>query len=289
MASSFRLRRHDNSGQRDISLHPGCGVGAAFGAVECSWLPRDWADRIPSGLPLCPQPSGQGLFPASSHSGGRQRIERSAESLLACNAGGGAAVAGGGRSIGKWRHRCRNSGGGVVRVGRNRATGVAGGARPRSAATYEYHHPGDARNLVGQFRGRCNQSYAARPRSMTVWRRVAWVVLLLVTVVSLAANWLAPAGYAKQYREAVNAPPSREHLLGTDDIGRDRFARVLYGTRISLLLAPAAALLSTLMAAFVGGVAGYPGGNRGRGGMAGAGSFPSLPRVWLLMPGRGLM
>ncbi len=76
---------------------------------------------------------------------------------------------------------------------------------------------------------------------------------------SLAANWLAPAGYAKQYREAADAAPSRQHWLGTDEIGRDRFARVLYGTRISLLLAPAAALLSTLMAALVGGLGGISG------------------------------
>src|SRR5713226_10587054 len=94
---------------------------------------------------------------------------------------------------------------------------------------------------------------------MSIWRRVAWVVLLLVVGVSLAANWLAPAGYAKQYREAVNASPSHEHLLGTDEIGRDRLARVLYGTRISLLLAPAAAFLSTLMAALIGVVSGYLG------------------------------
>ena len=93
--------------------------------------------------------------------------------------------------------------------------------------------------------------------SLDVGRKVACAVLLFVVGWSLAANWLAPAGYAKQYREVTDAPPSHAHWLGTDEIGRDRFARVLYGTRISLLLAPAAALLSTLMAALVGGLAGY--------------------------------
>ncbi len=124
---------------------------------------------------------------------------------------------------------------------------------------------------------------------MSIWRKVAWVVLLLVAGVSLAANWLAPAGYARQYREAVNAPPSHEHLLGTDEIGRDRFARVLYGTRISLLLAPAAALLSTLMAAFVGGVAGYLGGVWLRIAMAVTDLFLSLPWLFLLITVRALM
>src|SRR5205807_6061489 len=95
---------------------------------------------------------------------------------------------------------------------------------------------------------------------MSIWRRVACVILLVVMAASLAANWLAPGGYAKQDREAVNVPPSPQHWLGTDEVGRDRFARVLYGTRISLLLAPAAALISTLLAALVGGLAGYRGG-----------------------------
>ena len=76
---------------------------------------------------------------------------------------------------------------------------------------------------------------------MKLWRKLACVILVVVVCASVAANWLAPAGYARQYREATNAAPSRSHWLGTDEIGRDRFARVLYGTRISLLLAPAAA------------------------------------------------
>ena len=124
---------------------------------------------------------------------------------------------------------------------------------------------------------------------MSFWRKAAWALLLLVVGVSVFANWLAPAGYAKQYREAAGAPPSHQHWLGTDEIGRDRFARVLYGTRISLLLAPAAALLSTLMAALVGGLAGYLGGAWARAAMAVTDLFLSLPWLFLLITVRAMM
>jgi len=126
-------------------------------------------------------------------------------------------------------------------------------------------------------------------RSMSIWRRMACVLLLLVVSVSLAANWVAPGGYAHQYREAAGAPPSRAHWLGTDEIGRDRFARVLYGTRISLLLAPAAALLSTLIAALAGGLSGYMGGVWARLAMAVTDLFLSLPWLFLLITVRAVM
>jgi peptide/nickel transport system permease protein len=122
-----------------------------------------------------------------------------------------------------------------------------------------------------------------------IWRRFACAVLLLVVGISLAASWLAPAGYAKQYRDAADAPPSHAHWLGTDEIGRDRFARLLYGTRISLLLAPAAALLSTLMAALIGGLAGYLGGKWARSAMAVTDLFLSLPWLFLLITVRAMM
>ncbi len=124
---------------------------------------------------------------------------------------------------------------------------------------------------------------------MSVWRALACAVLLAVISVSLAAQWLAPQGYAKQYREATEASPSRAHWLGTDEIGRDRFARVLYGTRVSLLLAPAAALLSTLLAALIGGLAGYLGGAWARLAMATTDLFLSLPWLFLLITARALM
>lgn len=124
---------------------------------------------------------------------------------------------------------------------------------------------------------------------MKIWRALACAVLLLVVGVSLAANCLAPAGYAKQYREAADAAPSRTHWLGTDAIGRDRFARVLYGTRVSLMLAPAAALLSTLMAALIGGLAGYLGGTWAKVAMAVTDLFLSLPWLFLLITVRAVM
>jgi ABC-type dipeptide/oligopeptide/nickel transport system permease subunit len=124
---------------------------------------------------------------------------------------------------------------------------------------------------------------------MKIWRYLACAVLLMVVGVSVAASWIAPAGYAKQDREVVDAAPSRQHWLGTDEIGRDRFARVLYGTRISLLLAPAAALLSTLMAALVGGLSGYLGGGWARAAMAVTDLFLSLPWLFLLITVRALM
>src|ERR1035438_6253473 len=124
---------------------------------------------------------------------------------------------------------------------------------------------------------------------MNLARKTACIVVVAVCALSLAANWLAPAGYAKQFREAPGAPPSDRHLLGTDELGRDRFARILYGTRISLVLAPAAALVSTLLAALVGGLAGYLGGIWLRLARGFTDLFLSLPWLFLLITVRALM
>ncbi len=124
---------------------------------------------------------------------------------------------------------------------------------------------------------------------MNVARKLACAVVVAVCAVSLAANWLAPEGYAKQFRETPNAPPSHQHWLGTDDVGRDRFARVLYGTRISLLLAPAAALISTALAVLVGGLAGYLGGIWLRLARGFTDLFLSLPWLFLLITVRALL
>ena len=82
---------------------------------------------------------------------------------------------------------------------------------------------------------------------MSVLRKLACAILALVLLVVIRGQ-LARARRicATQFREAPGSPPSRHHWLGTDEIGRDLVSRTFYGTRISLLFAPAAALLSTL-------------------------------------------
>ena len=120
-------------------------------------------------------------------------------------------------------------------------------------------------------------------------RKVAIGVLSLIFVVSLFANFVAPASYAMQFRDFVSSPASRHFLLGTDELGRDRWSRLLYGTRISLLLAPAAALLSTAMAVLIGGVAGYLGGWWDRIVLRLIDIFLSIPWLFLFLIVRALL
>jgi len=114
-------------------------------------------------------------------------------------------------------------------------------------------------------------------------------MLIVIAMMAIFAGRIAPAHYAMQFRELPNSPPSHQHWLGTDDVGRDRFSRVLYGTRISLLLAPAAALLSTLLAAILGGLPGYLGGTWSRLALSCVDLFLSLPWLFVIIMARGLL
>jgi peptide/nickel transport system permease protein len=120
-------------------------------------------------------------------------------------------------------------------------------------------------------------------------RLIAIALLVVVVLACLAANLFAPGGYAQQFRAEPNAAPSPSHWLGTDQLGRDRFARLLYGTRVSLVLAPAAALLSTALAGLIGGLAGYRGGLWQQAANAVTDLFLSLPWLFLLITVRALL
>jgi len=99
-------------------------------------------------------------------------------------------------------------------------------------------------------------------------RKLAVAGLIIVSIVVLMAIFaplLAPYDPNElEYLESgkINklAPPSSEHLLGTDSIGRDTLSRVIYGSRVSLLVGLGAVSLSTIVGVILGLIAGYFGG-----------------------------
>ncbi len=124
---------------------------------------------------------------------------------------------------------------------------------------------------------------------MRVVRAIALVVLGVAIVAALATPWIAPSPYDHQDRDATDIAPTHAHPLGTDDLGRDRLSRLLYGARISLLLAPVAAAGAVFLAALIGGAAGFLGGWYERATLAGIDIFLSLPWLFLLITVRAAL
>jgi peptide/nickel transport system permease protein len=86
---------------------------------------------------------------------------------------------------------------------------------------------------------------------------VGLVILVALVVACFGARWLAPYKRNQIDLLAQGNSPSRKHLLGTDSLGRDYLTEILYAGQISLKIGVAVALLSTMLGAAVGAVAGY--------------------------------
>lgn len=78
--------------------------------------------------------------------------------------------------------------------------------------------------------------------------------------VALFAPWLAPYAPEAQFSADARRPPSAQYYFGTDTIGRDNFSRILYGTRVSLLVGVASMVVATVAGVTLGLLAGYYGG-----------------------------
>lgn len=89
------------------------------------------------------------------------------------------------------------------------------------------------------------------------------VVCLLLLVIIIASALLAPLSpYSPDAYDvtAMLQGPSSEHLLGTDDLGRDTFTRMLYGGRVSLMVGFAAMMVAVGIGTLFGTISGYVGG-----------------------------
>ena len=124
---------------------------------------------------------------------------------------------------------------------------------------------------------------------MNALRLPATALATILVVASLGGSFLSRFDYSVQDREQVNAGPSSKHWLGTDDLGRDRFARLLHGTRVSMLLAPAAAAVSVLLALTTGAAPGFVGGFSERAAKTAIDLFLSIPWLFLLLTVRAML
>lgn len=86
---------------------------------------------------------------------------------------------------------------------------------------------------------------------------IGMTLVILLVLMCIFADVIAPYDYAKQDPTARLEFPSKEHLLGTDNYGRDLLSRIIYGGRISLLVALMAVGISLAVGGFLGATSGY--------------------------------
>src|SRR6266496_1769860 len=115
---------------------------------------------------------------------------------------------------------------------------------------------------------------AAAPSAATTslwrdaWRRllrnklavVGGVTVVLLCLVAILANVLAPQSYTKANFGNIYEFPNREFPLGTDQLGRDVLSRMIYGARVSMLVGLGSQVIVLLIGVPMGAVAGYVGG-----------------------------
>src|SRR5213594_3342658 len=112
----------------------------------------------------------------------------------------------------------------------------------------------------------------SRIRSSSLWRdgvrrlrrnRLAvagGAVIALLCFIAIFADFLAPLPYTKTNFGRLNEAPSRDFPLGTDQLGRDMFSRMIYGARVSMLVGLGAQVIVVLIGVPIGALSGYVGG-----------------------------
>jgi len=88
---------------------------------------------------------------------------------------------------------------------------------------------------------------------------ISLIIILIFCIYAIFAPYLAPHDPILQDYENVRAVPSSEHLLGTDELGRDVFSRIIYGARISLVIGLVPTSISMVIGTILGLMAGFLG------------------------------
>ena len=121
-----------------------------------------------------------------------------------------------------------------------------------------FGHPLGVPHLVGSGSSPWHDAFRRLRRNRFAVLGLA--VLLTFVLGAVVAPWIAPFPFDKTDLRYGAKPPSRLHVLGTDELGRDLFTRILYGARISFAVGILATLVSLTIGVTYGCVAGYAGG-----------------------------
>jgi len=89
---------------------------------------------------------------------------------------------------------------------------------------------------------------------------IGLIIFLILIIIAIIGPMLAPYDYAEIAPSLRNQAPSSEHILGTDDLGRDILSRLLVGTRFTLILGLGACVAGLIVGIILGCIAGFFGG-----------------------------
>lgn len=89
---------------------------------------------------------------------------------------------------------------------------------------------------------------------------VGGVIVLIMFLIGIFANFIAPYGYNDVVLVDRLTPPSATHLMGTDDLGRDLFSRIVYGARISMYVGLGVPIIAMVISLILGCASGFFGG-----------------------------
>ncbi len=112
------------------------------------------------------------------------------------------------------------------------------------------------------------------PEEQSSWKNNPWVQVLIrlsrdrgalaglllvlgLYLVGILAPWIAPYSYTAQNLDAVERPPSWQHWLGTDQLGRDLLSRIIIGARMASLVSVLVVSISVVLGTTMGAMAGY--------------------------------
>jgi oligopeptide transport system permease protein len=112
---------------------------------------------------------------------------------------------------------------------------------------------------------------------------LALFFLLFLALIAIIGPSLSPYPYYQTHLALKNSPPSAIFWMGSDDLGRSIFSRILYGARISLFIGVTAAFIDMVIGVVYGAISGFLGGKADEWMMRIADIFHSLPRLIIVI------